>query len=82
MAATRVAGLYQQDINGDSGPSRYFGGSLNVITGILLMGLMLARSFVPGNYEKGEMGVASVSLFWHFVDVIWILLFLLIYVWQ
>ena len=55
---------------------------LHVITGILLMGLMLARSFVPGNYDKGEMGVAAVSLFWHFVDVIWILLFLLIYVWQ
>ena len=53
-----------------------------MITGILLMGLMLARSFVPGNYDKGEMGVAAVSLFWHFVDVIWILLFLLIYVWQ
>ena len=53
---------------------------LHVITGILLMGLMLARSFVPGNYDKGEMGVAAVSLFWHFVDVIWILLFLLIYV--
>jgi cytochrome c oxidase subunit 3 len=28
------------------------------------------------------MGVTSVSLFWHFVDVIWIILFLLIYVWQ
>ena len=28
------------------------------------------------------MGVASVSLFWHFVDVIWIILFFLIYVWQ
>ncbi len=55
---------------------------LHVITGILLMGLMLARSFRPGNYDKGEMGVASVSLFWHFVDVIWIILFLLIYVWQ
>ena len=27
---------------------------------------MLARSFVPGNYDKGEMGVAAVSLFWHF----------------
>ena len=46
------------------------------------MGLMLARSFRPGNYEKGEMGVTAVSLFWHFVDVIWIILFVLIYVWQ
>ena len=55
---------------------------LHVITGILLMGLMLFRSFLPNNYAKGDMGVTSVSLFWHFVDVIWIILFLLIYVWQ
>jgi len=55
---------------------------LHVLTGVLLMALMLARSFRAGNYEGGEAGVASVSLFWHFVDVIWILLFLLIYVWR
>ncbi len=55
---------------------------LHVITGILLMGLMLYRSFLPNNYEGGEMGVESVSLFWHFVDVIWIILFVLIYLWQ
>jgi cytochrome c oxidase subunit 3 len=55
---------------------------LHVITGILLMALMLGRSFRPGNYDGGEAGVSSVSLFWHFVDVIWIVLFLLIYVWR
>ncbi len=55
---------------------------LHVITGILLMGLMLARSFRPNNYAKGDMGVTAVSLFWHFVDVIWIILYVLIYVWQ
>ena len=55
---------------------------LHVITGILLMGLMLYRSFLPNNYRGGEMGVESVSLFWHFVDVIWIILFVLIYLWQ
>ena len=55
---------------------------LHVISGILLMGLMLARSFQPGNYDGGEAGVSSVSLFWHFVDVIWILLFLLLYIWR
>ena len=55
---------------------------LHVITGILLMGLMLFRSFIPNNYAKGDMGVTSVSLFWHFVDVIWIILYVLIYVWQ
>lgn len=55
---------------------------LHVIIGVLLMALMLTRSFIPGNYDKGDMGVASVSLFWHFVDVIWIILFLLIYIWR
>ena len=56
-----------------------FGGTC---TGICLMGLMLYHSFRPGNYDKGDRGVTAVSLFWHFVDVIWIILFVLIYVWQ
>jgi cytochrome c oxidase subunit 3 len=55
---------------------------LHVATGILLMGLMLIKSFIPGNYTGGEQGVQATSLFWHFVDVIWIILFVLIYVWQ
>lgn len=55
---------------------------LHVLTGILLQFIMLVRSFLPGNYDKGEFGVTATSLFWHFVDVIWIILFVLIYVWQ
>jgi len=55
---------------------------LHVATGVFLMGLMLVKSFIPGNYAGGEQGVQATSLFWHFVDVIWIILFLLIYVWQ
>jgi cytochrome c oxidase subunit 3 len=55
---------------------------LHVLTGVLLQLIMLVRSFLPNNYAKGEFGVESTSLFWHFVDVIWIALFILIYVWQ
>jgi cytochrome c oxidase subunit III len=55
---------------------------LHVLTGILLQTLMLGRSFVPGNYDDGFFGVEATSLFWHFVDVIWIILYILIYVWQ
>jgi cytochrome c oxidase subunit III len=55
---------------------------LHVLTGVLLQLIMLVRSFLPNNYDKGEFGVESTSLFWHFVDVIWIALFVLIYVWQ
>jgi cytochrome c oxidase subunit 3 len=55
---------------------------LHVLTGILLQTLMLGRSFIPGNYNNGYFGVEATSLFWHFVDVIWIVLYTLIYVWQ
>ena len=55
---------------------------LHVFTGVLLQSIMLIRSFIPGNYEAGHFGVDATSLFWHFVDVIWIILFVLIYVWQ
>jgi cytochrome c oxidase subunit III len=55
---------------------------LHVLTGIVLQVLMLTRSFIPSNYDDGYFGVEATSLFWHFVDVIWIILFILIYVWQ
>jgi len=55
---------------------------LHVLTGIVLQTLMLGRSFIPGNYDNGFFGVEATSLFWHFVDVIWIVLYILIYVWQ
>ena len=55
---------------------------LHVLTGIILQTLMLGRSFKPGNYDNGYFGVEATSLFWHFVDVIWLVLFVLLYVWQ
>ncbi|XHU96044.1 MAG: heme-copper oxidase subunit III [cyanobacterium endosymbiont of Rhopalodia gibba] len=55
---------------------------LHVLTGVILQTLMLGRSFFPKNYEGGHFGVMATSLFWHFVDVIWIILFILIYLWQ
>lgn len=55
---------------------------LHVFTGILLQLIILVRSFIPGNYDTGHFGVNATSLFWHFVDVIWIVLFILIYIWQ
>jgi cytochrome c oxidase subunit III len=55
---------------------------LHVMAGILLQGVMLARSFRSNNYRNGSFGVSAVSLFWHFVDVIWIVVFALIYLWR
>jgi cytochrome c oxidase subunit III len=55
---------------------------LHVFSGLLLQTIMFSRSFIPHNYDNGYFGVEATSLFWHFVDVIWIILFILIYVWQ
>lgn len=55
---------------------------LHVLTGVLLQLIMLVRSFFSKEYDKGLYGIEATSLFWHFVDVIWIALFTLIYVWQ
>lgn len=55
---------------------------LHVLTGVLLQLLMFRRSFIPGNYSHTHFGVSATSLFWHFVDVIWLILFSLLYLWQ
>jgi len=55
---------------------------LHVLTGIFLQLLMLVRSFIRGNYNKGDLGVSMTTLFWHFVDGVWVILFSLLYLWQ
>ncbi|OUL22652.1 heme-copper oxidase subunit III [Nostoc sp. RF31YmG] len=55
---------------------------LHVLTGVVLQIVMLVRSFIPGNYNKSHFGVSATTLFWHFVDVIWVFLFSLLYIWH
>jgi len=55
---------------------------LHVVTGLALMAFLLVRSLRPGLVLPEGKGVMAVSLFWHFVDVIWVVLFVLTYVWQ
>lgn len=54
---------------------------LHVLTGVILQLVLLRRSLIPGNYSSGHFGVSATTLFWHFVDLIWVILFSLIYLW-
>lgn len=54
---------------------------LHVLSGVMLQVIMLVRSGVPGNYNNGHFGVSATTLFWHFVDGIWVILFSLLYIW-
>ena len=55
---------------------------LHVFVGLLLMLAVLWRDRQPGHYSsENHFGVEAVELYWHFVDVIWIILFILLYLW-
>ena len=53
---------------------------LHVLIGIILMGIVVLRSLKTGHYsEEKHFGVEAAEVYWHFVDVIWIILFTLLY---
>ncbi|MCB0198320.1 MAG: cytochrome c oxidase subunit 3, partial [Anaerolineae bacterium] len=41
----------------------------------IVLGLALARDYKPGHSRALE----AISLYWHFVDVVWVVLFAIIY---
>jgi heme/copper-type cytochrome/quinol oxidase subunit 3 len=52
---------------------------LHVLIGILWAGLTLRKAAI-GRYDDGRfIGVELFGLYWHFVDIVWIVLFTLIY---
>jgi cytochrome c oxidase subunit III len=54
---------------------------LHVLVGILMMGAVLWRSRREGHYSsQNHFGIEAVEVYWHFVDVIWVLLFLILYI--
>jgi cytochrome c oxidase subunit III len=54
---------------------------LHVFVGLGLMLAVLLRSRKPGYYSsQHHFGVEAVELYWHFVDVVWIILFGILYI--
>ncbi|MGL4879719.1 MAG: cytochrome c oxidase subunit 3, partial [Waterburya sp.] len=53
---------------------------LHVMTGVLLILSVLWRSREKGHYtSSSHFGVEAAEIYWHFVDVIWLVLFVLVY---
>lgn len=53
---------------------------LHVTVGLLLILCVLWRSQRPNHYSsQSHFGVEAAELYWHFVDVVWIILFILVY---
>jgi len=54
---------------------------LHVLIGVLLMTTVLLRSLKKDHYTaQKHFGVEAANLYWHFVDVVWIVLFLMLYI--
>ncbi|MCU0543765.1 MAG: heme-copper oxidase subunit III [Oscillatoriaceae cyanobacterium Prado104] len=53
---------------------------LHVTFGVLLMAAVLWRSRAVNHYSsEHHFGIEATEIYWHFVDVIWIILFVLLY---
>lgn len=53
---------------------------LHVLFGLVLILGVLWRSRIAGHYSNtSHFGVEAAELYWHFVDVVWIVLFILLY---
>jgi heme/copper-type cytochrome/quinol oxidase subunit 3 len=52
---------------------------LHVMGGLIFLALILARA-LRGQFDSNHhVGVAAATLYWHFVDVVWIFLFSILY---
>jgi len=82
-------GLYEQDVT----LSRNLFGTtfftltgfhgLHVIMGVVALGILLALS-VRGEIRdtRTAASVEAVGLYWHFVDLVWVVIFAIIYLWS
>jgi len=52
----------------------------HVLGGLILLTLVLFRASRGQFSSRHHVGVAAVTLYWHFVDVVWIFLFAILYV--
>ena len=51
----------------------------HVLAGVIWIGFVLARAFRGGVTQENHMAVELVGLYWHFVDLVWIIIFTVVY---
>lgn len=56
--------------------------ALHVSIGLLMLCILLALSFRGGIREEEHVGVQVISYYWHFVDLVWVAVFSVIYLWS
>ena len=54
--------------------------ALHVFAGLVLIVVAITLTTAPGSLERRGAGIEAVTYYWHFVDVVWVLLFLTLFV--
>jgi cytochrome c oxidase subunit 3 len=75
-------------LNGASLSSNLFGATfftltgfhgMHVLVGVIWIAFVLARAFRGGVTQDNHLAVELVGLYWHFVDIVWIIIFTVVY---
>ena len=51
----------------------------HVLVGVIWIGFVVARAFKGGVTQTNHLAVELAGLYWHFVDIVWIIIFTLVY---
>jgi heme/copper-type cytochrome/quinol oxidase subunit 3 len=54
----------------------------HVLIGLLLLAILLAVSTLGRKGEPAAPAMTCVAIYWHFVDVVWIFIFAVVYLWK
>lgn len=56
--------------------------ALHVTAGIILLGIMLAIYVSRSIGRPQSVALTCISYYWHFVDVVWVAVFSIVYLWS
>lgn len=51
----------------------------HITVGLVWMGVMMSRIYTQGLFKTSFRKITMLSLFWHFLDVVWIFIFTIVY---
>jgi len=54
---------------------------LHVLVGLISMAILVGFVSQDGKKVRAESGVEAISLYWHFVDAVWVVIFSVVYLW-
>ncbi|MGC2661811.1 MAG: heme-copper oxidase subunit III [Bryobacteraceae bacterium] len=56
--------------------------ALHVTVGLILLGIMLVISLRRKMFKPQQSALEGISYYWHFVDVVWVAVFSVVYLWS